>query len=195
MIEYFRKAVKEHKAKLAIFVGAALLCFALCSHFSFKAACILSLGIVVIGLVNLPIRNRKALAFLYLLWAIMLSFSVCFLSTMICYETYFWSIGLRNIILSVSLVLCSVLALFLVTLRFRMSVIAITSVCMVLSTINHYVYMFRGNEFTPNDILSIGTAINVAAQYSMKLTSAIVYSWFVWLLFVLAGFTLKPVNN
>jgi len=41
---------------------------------------------------------------------------------------------------------------------------------------NWFVYHFRGSEIVPIDLISLGTAMNVANQYNFTITANIVYS-------------------
>ena len=55
-----------------------------------------------------------------------------------------------------------------------------------LSTVDCYVYMFRGNEFMPTDIFSITTAGNVAAEYDFTPNLTLVRAWLMLLMFLFA---------
>ena len=57
-----------------------------------------------------------------------------------------------------------------------------TGIFMLLSTINVYVYQFRGRLLEPVDIFSVGTALNVAENYSLwPVPAAVVAGWVLWL--------------
>ena len=72
--------------------------------------------------------------------------------------------GLLNI-----LCVTVVCGLFLViTARFKVSVCITAILLTLLSISNGLVYQFRGNELTPMDLRSAGTALNVAAQYKLE---------------------------
>ena len=53
---------------------------------------------------------------------------------------------------------------------------------MLLSTVNVYVYQFRGRLLEPVDIFSLGTALNVAGNYSLwPAPAGVVPGWGIWL--------------
>lgn len=52
---------------------------------------------------------------------------------------------------------------------------------LILATVNAFIYTFRGSELKPTDFLSIGTAMNVAAEYNFAVYDRMAYCWFVWL--------------
>lgn len=69
---------------------------------------------------------------------------------------------------------------------------------MVISTINAYVYQFRGRLFEPVDIFSAGTAINVAGNYSLfPIPSGVAIGWsaFVMMWIVLYGLQHKSKSK
>ena len=75
-----------------------------------------------------------------------------------------WDHALLNL-LCVTIV-CGVV--LILTGKFKLSV-AISSVGLsILAVANGLVYQFRGNELTPMDIMSAGTALNVASQYKLE---------------------------
>lgn len=62
--------------------------------------------------------------------------------------------------------------------RIMPAILVGAGVFMVISTINAYVYQFRGRLFEPVDIFSAGTAMNVAGNYSLlPIPSGVVTGW------------------
>ena len=80
----------------------------------------------------------------------------------------------KNIGLNCLLVVCFMTVIFVITARFRFSVIFTSFVFSILTFINGFVFRFRGNEFVFADIFSVNTALNVAAQYDMTIRG---YTW------------------
>ena len=108
----------------------------------------------------------------------------------------FSALGLLKIMLgaAVCMILFSLLMLF--TGKVFLSLCVGTIIILILSTANYYVCKFRGTDLTPSDILSIGTAANVAIHYSYSYSLTMVYAW-LWaglLLFGLTSFTFQPVR-
>ena len=50
-------------------------------------------------------------------------------------------------------------------------------ILMLFATVDYAVYMFRGVELTPFDLLAIGTALNVSEEYEFPVTSGLVLAW------------------
>ena len=75
-----------------------------------------------------------------------------------------WDHALLNL-LCVTIV-CGVV--FILTAKFKLSVVLSSLGLTILAVVNGLVYQFRGNELTPMDIMSAGTAMNVAGQYKLE---------------------------
>ena len=86
-------------------------------------------------------------------------------------------------------IVCGVI--LILTARFKLSV-AITAILLtILSIANGLVYQFRGNELTPMDFRSAGTALNVAAQYRIEeYTATMVYVLCLMVLLLFMAFAL-----
>lgn len=71
-------------------------------------------------------------------------------------------------------IVCGVI--LILTARFKLSVALTAILLTILAIANGLVYQFRGNELTPMDFRSAGTALNVAAQYRIEeYTETMVY--------------------
>ena len=62
---------------------------------------------------------------------------------------------------------------------------------MLLSTADYFVYIFRGNELFVHDFLGIQTALNVAGNYSLILSSRMIIAWCCWLLLVAFALSIR----
>lgn len=91
------------------------------------------------------------------------------------------SMGYLKLLCGIAIV--SVVVLFLYSLcgRIRVSIALGTGWFMLLATANVYVYRFRGRLFEPVDVFSIGTAMNVAENYSLwPVPFLVVVGWAIW---------------
>lgn len=77
------------------------------------------------------------------------------------------SMGWIKLVCNTLIVLVVVLLLYVLSGKVLLSAWIGASVFMLVSTINAYVYQFRGRLFEPADIFSVGTAMNVAENYSL----------------------------
>lgn len=78
-----------------------------------------------------------------------------------------FSMGYGNFFWGVLIVTTVILFLYCLTRRILPSIFCGASFFMVVSTINVYIYRFRGRQFDPVDIFSARTAMNVAENYSL----------------------------
>ena len=76
--------------------------------------------------------------------------------------------------------------LFLVWPNIRFSTVVSVGAAMLLSTANYFVFLFRGSELAPADLLAVGTALNVAGGYSFSVIPNIIYGWVIFCLLVAA---------
>ena len=68
-----------------------------------------------------------------------------------------------------------------------------TGVFMLLSTVNAYIHQFRDRLLEPVDIFSLGTALNVAGNYSLwPVPTAVAAGWVLWLAAILGLWLILP---
>ena len=77
---------------------------------------------------------------------------------------------LDKILLNAAIYLAFQFLFLMLTSNLRFSMLAGQFVILVMILVNIYVVMFRGNQFTPYDLLAVQTAANVAADYDFTLT-------------------------
>ncbi len=65
------------------------------------------------------------------------------------------------------------LLLFAVTNHYRFSVITASVFCYLVGGINYHLLLFRGSPFQLTDVMSVGTAADVAANYVITMNSAL----------------------
>ncbi len=88
------------------------------------------------------------------------------------------SMGYLNFICCVLIVSAVILLIYCLIGRIIPSIISGSVLFMIISTINAYVYSFRGRLFEPVDIYSAGTAMNVADNYSLlPVPSGVIIGW------------------
>lgn len=69
-----------------------------------------------------------------------------------------------------------------ITGKLRLSILIVSFLSMVCMTINLFVIVYRGTGIQAADLLSIGTALNVAGGYSFQFTLYMVLGWSIWVL-------------
>ncbi len=65
----------------------------------------------------------------------------------------------------------------------RAGVIGTNLFLTILYSVNHYIYLFRGNAFRLNDLMAARTAANVVGEYSLRPDSAMAMVWALFALF------------
>ena len=127
-------------------------------------ALIMAIGTLDFSSVNLSVKTKRLV-----LCAVLLISSVVIssLSQHTCNETLL-QLPVINIMAEIMIVLVLLVVLLLI---FRSEKVAITVAAVpiiLFSTIDYYVYCFRGNEITPSDLLSIRTALAVVPNYQFE---------------------------
>ena len=93
-------------------------------------------------------------------------------------------LSLKLILLGILIVAIVLLFFLLLTARPFWSICIGLVLLLFLSTVDFYVYKFRGTEFIPSDILAIKTAGNVAAEYDFTPNLMLVRAWLELLMFL-----------
>ncbi len=92
------------------------------------------------------------------------------------------SMGYLKFLCGVAIVSDVILLLYSLSGNIRVSYSLGTGWFMLLATANAYVYRFRGRLFEPVDVFSIGTAMNVAENYSLwPVPFLVIVGWIIWI--------------
>ena len=131
---------------------------------------------------------------IFVVAVILTSSAVSLFLTQFCLNESLLSIGIYHILTGMILILA--LSFFLATIigSWRHSTTITMLLAMLLATACYYVYQFRGSELMPVDILSIGTALNVASNYSFIFPAFLFYAWALQILWIFAIYTLPELN-
>ena len=103
-----------------------------------------------------------------------------------------FSMGYLKFLWGTLIVLEVILFLYCLIGRITPSVFVGVGIFMIISTINAYVYQFRGRLFEPLDIFAAGTAMNVADNYSLfPIPSRILDGWGIFAVMLLVLHSLQ----
>lgn len=72
----------------------------------------------------------------------------------------------------------------------RSAVVTASGLLLLLTTVNGFIFQFRGTELQPMDFLSVATALNVAGQYRFHVSQSMAFGWLLWLWSIFMLFTL-----
>lgn len=129
---------------------------------------------------------------IFVLWAVvfpLMAYAVCMLSQ---YEldAPFFTLGFLPTFLGMILHTLPALVILAFTLHPAWALTIPTVVLMLFTTVEHYVYSFRGAELSLLDILSVRTALNVVGSYQLTLTKRVFYglTFTVLICFLIFGF-------
>lgn len=92
------------------------------------------------------------------------------------------------------------MALYLITNRTRLSAMLLIISTFLLGCTSYYINLFRGSPLLPNDFASIGTAFNVASNYTLSLDLTVLCNILLFMFFLIPlallpgckGLSLKP---
>ncbi len=101
------------------------------------------------------------------------------------------SAGLKHVFTGALIIAALICLINLLTARVKVSVPTGTLPFLLFSTINFYVYCFRGREICPYDLLSVGTAMNVASDYPFFFSPYILLGWLAWIFLMTVLFFVK----
>ncbi len=108
-------------------------------------------------------------------------------------EVRVFSMGIINFLFGVLAVAAVIGALYCLLGRMRLSIVLGSGIFMLISTINAYVFLFRGRLFEPVDVFSVGTAMNVADNYSLlPIPRSILLGWGIFAVLFIFVFRKSP---
>ena len=190
-----RVQLKSIRALIGLLCASISLVLCFAHSGSLKAGGAFAVLFLVAGVIDFRGVQLKSVAEkLYILfWFIFTSFVTLFLSQFIQNESVF-ALPVRQVVLGWICCLIPMLVLFAVTLLFKLSSLLAAGLLLLLSTANQYVYSFRGSELCPTDLLTIGTAINVASKYTYTISGQVLYSWLLFGVFSLFATGLPNVK-
>ena len=118
--------------------------------------------------------NSRAVCLLWALIFPLMAYAVCMLSQ---YEldAPFFTLGFLPTFLGMILHTLPALVILAFTLRPAWALTIPAIVLMLFTTVEHYVYSFRGAELSLLDILAVRTALNVVGGYQLVLTKRVFY--------------------
>lgn len=187
------------KAITGLILGIAA--FYVCRHFYFsnRVGMFFAIAFFLTGLFRLETKESTSHSHVWgmatFLFSLLLVFVVCFFSLDFVRTDVTAGLAADKIFLNF---LCAA-SLFFIALTITGNCIAAlctsVSVMMILSTVNYFVYDFRGKEFTATDIFAAATAANVASQYSFQLTAPSAFRWIGAILVCFSAFSLPSLKK
>ena len=141
------------------------------------------------------IRIKETNSVLFALGLISLTAGCTLVISQLIQDEGTFTFPLRIIILGLIVCAIPILLLFALTLRLKLSCILSSFALLLFSTVNAYIYQFKGNELCLADFYAIGTALSVVKGYSLFPKKLIAFCWLFYFLiiFIVTGLpTWKP---
>lgn len=177
--------------------GAIIACLVLavcCIWFSWKAGAVYAVMFLAAGFLNIRPKYPLSRFLLNAFWGILCIFVSCLLPTKMVSGSNFFSIGSYRILMNFLCVAIVYGLCLAITGEIKQAVTIASSLLLIMSTANAFLFQFRGNELKPMDFLSIGTALNVAGQYTFRIQARMLYGWLLWLWMLFCLWTLPPAD-
>lgn len=185
ILKYITFSKKRFSLGMALALCTLVTCFL--NRTSFKVGMISILMFVLLSFFQINLKNDKVRCVFYFIYLFISSFCGVYLSQL-AVNAPFFLMGKQNFIKGILLVCSLILFIYMFSGRLVLSVGISLAFILVLSTVNAYVYKFRGIEFSPSDILSIKTAMNVSGQYKLfPIPVTVIYAWIFAILLVFGG--------
>jgi len=198
MLYALRNIIRKDEKKGIAGIVLAFLSFTVCTvFFEWEKGLLFALGFLAAGYLRIHTEKKRYTYFLNLFWAFEIAVITCLSAYIMVAKLSRCEITAGKAMLNILCVIILCALMFIITARFRLSVILTTFLLLTLSTVNSFVFQFRGKELVPMDFFSIKTAINVSAQYKPEVPQNMIYGWLLWLLFVfmLFSFTKLPIAS
>ena len=190
-----KQIVKIRSARfcLGCLFAAAAFAVSLLVYGKAKAGLFFAVLFLLAGAVKLPdsLISRRGLSVLYSVWLVFTAFVTLFFSQF-CLNEVLPENGLLATSLGTLLILCLYLIPIVLTLKIRICATLVSAVLILFACLNYFVFLFRGSEIAPADLLSVTAAGNVAAEYSFRVPSAMFYSLTLSAVYFFASFALPP---
>ena len=129
-----------------------------------------ALTFLIAGFVKIDVKSAKWKYIINFVWGIIIA-QATFQTTFLVIESqYVLHITSYKVFLNIVCLFAVCAIPFFVTTNWKKAIIITSTIMVLLSSANGFIYQFRGKELVPMDLLSIKTAMNVMGQYSAQIT-------------------------
>lgn len=189
-----KNIITADKRKGIVGAGLAGIVFAVCAvFFEWQKGLMFAILFLIAGFVKINLEKPKYRYFINFFWVFELAVATCYSGFIMVAKISRCEVTAGKAMMNILCVIIIYALLFLIIARWKASVIVSSFLLLVLSTVNSFVFQFRGKELVPMDFLSLETAINVSSQYKPEISSGMAYGWILWLLFVFVLFSLPKL--
>lgn len=167
-----------------------------CVRYKWYTGVAFSLTFLTAGCIKLNIKSKKIRFLIAFLGAMAVALIAWYASIALVNTLNGMKISPDRVILNILCIFILYGFVFLITSRWKMSVIITASILLALSTANGIIYQLRGKEIGPMDFFSVKTALGVKTGYSLdsiKFTKSMVYGWIKWAMVIFMLFSLPEL--
>lgn len=174
-------SIKISKTKILIFI-TVLSSLILAKDISFRTKTTVMILLMSAAMIPVNIVLNKRLTVVFLTLLIMLTpLLTVFLSQFVLNAPM---PGPDRIFWGTVPVLILMMGIIVISNNIELSSAMSSALWLAVSTVNWFVFVFRGAELTVRDFLSLRTAANVAGSYSYSPSSSMVYAWCIFMVFL-----------
>ena len=147
----------------------------------------------VVGLIRIESDRKGWQLALNLLWSFVMGLGVLFWSFGAVDTISLWAMEPLNIIRNIAVFLAIGGLIYLITLRWKLSMSLSSILLFVLAVVNGLVWQFRGKEFIFSDMVAAGTAMTVVSEYTAEITLRMVTTLAIWSLAMFSQFSIPKL--
>lgn len=196
LLERVKLPVDRKKGAAGAVLGLAAFLLFVIFYGSAKYGLLFAGMFVIAGLFRLPDKAVRWSFVLHILWtaaclavAFLMPYNEIFpRATLSVYRTeIFVCLSRKTVVLNLLVVFVLISVLYLITLRYKLSVALGTLIPMGFAFFNGLVYQFRGNELIFADLMSVKTAAIVVGQYVISVHYRTACLLALWSVLILGG--------
>ena len=144
----------------------------------------------LLGLLTVESNKKPVQLLLNLAWSLAVGVGLLLWTHCAVDTISFWKMEPVNMVYNLAVFFALGLLLYAITLRWKLSISLASVILFMWCVANGLVWQFRGKEIVFSDLAAAGTALSVAGQYIPELTLRITVGLSVWVLMMLAQFSI-----
>ncbi len=194
MIDLLKNIMKSDRYKSFAGIILAAVSFIICCICAqWVTGCIFAALFLAAGFIRMEFKNNIGSYIPIFVWTAVAVIATWYISLIMMDAIEYVSVEWYKRLLNLLCIVIVCVAGYIITANWKTSVVCATFILVALSTVNCFIFQFRGKELGPMDILSIRTAINVAGQYEATITFRMICGWLIWILVAFFGFSLPKL--
>lgn len=180
---------RQRKRLLGASIGLCVLL--ICGIFyDLPMGCVFALLFFASGWIDLRTENKWIPFLLSGIWGLVCLVASCWIPTRISIGSGFWGLGAYRIVMNL---MCAAIVYGIclgLTGEIKSAVTIASGLLLLLAVVNGFIFQFRGNEFKPTDFFAAKTAMNVAGQYTYRVSrnmgsAILLWAWLIFTLYML----------